>query len=103
MKSHMLRQRRFWHNRGRKKERGARDFPGGPVVKNPPFTIGNVGSIPGQGIKISHAVRQPSPHTRTREACVRQQGLSIAEEEKWPGGSYLGASCLADIKPQPQS
>ena len=31
------------------------------------------------------------------------QGLSIAEEEKWPGGSYLGASCLADIKPQPQS
>ena len=82
MESHMLRQRGFWHNRGRKKERGARDFPGGPVVKNPPSTIGNVGSIPGQGTKISHAVRQPSPHTITREACVRQQGPSIAREKK---------------------
>ena len=26
-----------------------RDFPGGPVVKNPPFNAGGTGSIPGQG------------------------------------------------------
>ena len=29
-----------------------RDFPGGPVVKNPPCNAGEVGSIPGQGTKI---------------------------------------------------
>ena len=32
--------------------RGAGDFPGGLVVKNPPFTVG---LIPGQGTKIPHA------------------------------------------------
>ena len=45
------------------------DFPGGPVVKNPPSSAGDVGSIPGRGIKIPHAVEQvtgpqlESPHT----------------------------------------
>ena len=33
-----------------------RDFPGGPVVKNLPFTAGDVGSIPGQQTKIPHVV-----------------------------------------------
>ena len=28
------------------------DFPGGPVVKNPPPNAGDVSSIPGQGNKI---------------------------------------------------
>ena len=27
----------------------AQDFPGGPVVKNPPASAGNTGSIPGTG------------------------------------------------------
>ena len=71
MKSHVLRRRGLWHSRGRKKERGARDFPGGPVVKNPPSTVGNVCLIPRQGTKISHAARQPSSLTTVREACVR--------------------------------
>ena len=31
------------------------DFPGGPVVKNPPCNAGDAGSIPGQGTKIPHA------------------------------------------------
>ena len=30
----------------------AGDFPGGPVVKNPPGSAGNEGSIPGRGNKI---------------------------------------------------
>ena len=30
-----------------------RDFPGGPVVKNPPANAGDMGSIPGQGANIS--------------------------------------------------
>ena len=38
-----------------------RDFPGGPVVKNPPSNAGDVGSIPGRGTKIPHAVGQLNP------------------------------------------
>ena len=36
-----------------------RDFPGGPVVNNPPC---DSGSIPGQGAKIPHALEQLSTH-----------------------------------------
>ena len=38
----------------------SRDFPGGPVVKNPPSNPGNMGSIPGQGTKTLHAMGQLS-------------------------------------------
>ena len=37
-----------------------RDFPGGPVVTNPPSNAGDLGSIPGQGTKIPHAAGQLS-------------------------------------------
>ena len=43
------------------------DFPGGPVVKNPPSNVGDTGSIPGQGTKIPHAGGQLSPCTTTTE------------------------------------
>ena len=43
------------------------DFPGGPVVKNPPYNAGEAGSIPGQGTKIPHAVGQLSPRATTTE------------------------------------
>ena len=43
-------------------KRSTRDFPGGPVVKNLPSNAGDVGSITGQGIKITHATGQLSPH-----------------------------------------
>ena len=36
------------------------DFPGGPVVKNPPSNAGDVDSIPGRGTKIPHAAGQRS-------------------------------------------
>ena len=39
-----------------------RNFPGGPVVKNPPSNAGDAGSIPGQGTKIPHAVGQLRPN-----------------------------------------
>ena len=32
-----------------------RDFPGSPVVQNPPSNAGDVGLIPGQGTKIPQA------------------------------------------------
>ena len=40
-----------------------RDFPGGPVVKNSPSNIGDLGSIPGPG--RSHVPL--SPHITTTE------------------------------------
>ena len=43
------------------------DFPGGPVVKNPPSNSGDAGPVPGQGTKIPHAVGQLSPCTTTTE------------------------------------
>ena len=37
------------------------DFPGGPLVKDPPANAGHVGSIPGPGTRILHTVGQLSP------------------------------------------
>ena len=37
-----------------------RDFPGGPVVKNPPPNTQDTGSTPGQGAKIPYAAEQLS-------------------------------------------
>ena len=41
-------------------------FPGGPVVKSTPCNAGEVGLIPGQRTKISHAKEQLSPSASTR-------------------------------------
>ena len=35
---------------------GWRDFPVGPVVKTLPSNAGDVGSVPGQGSKVPHAM-----------------------------------------------
>ena len=43
------------------------DFPGGPVIKNPPSNAGDMASIPGRGTKIPHAMGQLSPRTTARE------------------------------------
>ena len=37
------------------------DFPGGPVVKNPPCNAGDTGSIPGRETNSPHAETQLSP------------------------------------------
>ena len=44
-----------------------RDFHGGPVVKNPPSTAGDMGSIPDRGTRIPHAAGQLSSRVSTRE------------------------------------
>ena len=44
------------------------DFPGGPAVKNLPFSAGDMGWIPGWGTKIPHAVEQLSLCTPTTES-----------------------------------
>ena len=56
-------ERKWWQ-----KHMYMRDFPGGPVVKNPTCNAEDMGSIPGQGTKISHAAGQISPHAATRES-----------------------------------
>ena len=43
------------------------DFSDGPVVKNLPSKVEDVGLILGWGSKISHAIRQPSSHATTTE------------------------------------
>ena len=51
-----------------------RDFPGGPVVKNPPSNAGDLGSILGWGTKIPHATGQLSPHAPTTELqCLNER------------------------------
>ena len=44
-----------------------RDFPGGPVVKNPSCNARDAGSIPDQGTKIPHAAGQLSQRATTIE------------------------------------
>ena len=47
-----------------------REFPGGPVAKNPPCNAGDVGSIPGWGTKIPRIAEWISPcPTTTQPAC----------------------------------
>ena len=43
------------------------------MVKNLPSTAGDVGSIPGQGTKIPHAVQQLSPCAATTESSSYNQ------------------------------
>jgi len=46
--------------------------PGGPVVKNPPCKEEDMGLIPGQETKISHAGEQLSPHAPELVSCNYQ-------------------------------
>ena len=55
------------HQISYQEERFPWDFPGGPVVKNLPSNAGDVGSIPGQGTKIPHAIGQLSPRAATTD------------------------------------
>ena len=61
----------------------ARDFPGGPVVKNPPSKARDAGSIPGRGTKIPQTAGQLSPRasTREREARLPQQDPTCRNED----------------------
>ena len=60
------------------------DFPGGPVVKNLPFNTGDLGLIPGQGIKIPHVLGQLSPSTTTTEPRAPQLERSLCATTKTP-------------------
>ena len=49
-------------------EKGKQNFPGGPVVKISPCNAGDMGSIPGRGTKIPHAVGLLNPGTAMKKA-----------------------------------
>ena len=49
-----------------------RNFPGGPVVKNPPCNAGDTGRIPSWGTKILHAIQQVKAHCNTAPGPVPQ-------------------------------
>ena len=45
------------------------DFPGCPVVKTSPSNAGDMGSIPGQGVKIPHASQSKHQNTKQKQWC----------------------------------
>ena len=55
-------------------------FPGYSVVKNPPSNAGDMGSVPGQGTKITHAVEQQP--RRSPRALTTEPVLSRAEDKR---------------------
>ena len=44
------------------------DFPGGPLIKNPPANTGDMGSIPGLGRYHIHRATKPVHHNYKTEA-----------------------------------
>ena len=70
----------------REKERQERDFPGCPVVKNPPANAGDTGWVPGMGrfhVQRSHWARVPqllSLCSTTRENVSH----SVVSNSVWP-------------------
>ena len=74
------------------KERRPWDFPGGPVVKNPLSSVEQVGSIPGQGAKISRATGQLSPCEATKSPCATMK-TQYGQNKKRPLFPVLSASC----------
>ena len=55
------------------------DFPGGPVVTNPPCNAGNAGSIPGRGTKIPYACEQLIPRTTTKDPAWHEEGPNLLQ------------------------
>ena len=56
-----------------KEETHAWGFLGDPVIKNLPCNAGASGWIPGQGIKIPHALGQLSPVQQLENLCAAME------------------------------
>ena len=61
-----------------------RDFPGGPVVKNPPCNAGDMSLIPGEGTKILHAAEKLSSLAATTEPCTATRESLFMRHHKDP-------------------
>ena len=56
-----------------------REFPAGPVIKNPPSSAGDMGLIAGQRTKTAHSVGQRSPGTATGEATAQRGKVHVLQ------------------------
>ena len=88
----------------------AGDFPGGPVVKNPPTDAGDVGLIPAPGTKIPRAVGQLRPRAAIPEAPEHLRAHVLKQEKHCnekpctatgssPHGPQLGKSHVPQRRP----
>ena len=59
------------------------EFPGGPVVKNPPCNAGDTGSILGWGTKILHATEQLSPRAASTEPWRHNWRFRVLQRKIW--------------------
>ena len=59
------------------------DLPGGSVIKNPPSNAEDVGSIPGRGTKIPHALGQLSLSVITNTQCSQINKLTKKIKTFW--------------------
>ena len=62
----------------------AGDFFGGPVIKNPPSTAGDMASILGQGPKIPHAAPR-SQKTKKNKKKIQFENEEKKKEKLWIG------------------
>ena len=72
-------------------------FPGGPVVRSSPSNVGDVGSIPGRGTKILHALGQLSSR-----ATVETHSSQKQKKEDWALGLhswFSSVAALCDVTP----
>ena len=67
------------------------DFPGGPVLKNPPSNAGDTGSISGWGTKIPRAVGQLSLHAAATDPTC--SGACVPQLEKSPRTATKDPAC----------
>ena len=77
-----------------KKKKKAGDFPGCPVVKNPPCNAGDSGLILGQGTKIPHTVKQLYLYATITEARELRSSCAAtrvcAQQQKIPHATIEG-------------
>ena len=72
------------------------DFPGVPVVKNLPCNAGYVGSIPGWGTKIPHAVEQLSLRATATEGHTTHLQVHVPTERPH---TMQRRSCMLQLRP----
>ena len=76
------------------------DFPGCPVVKNPPSSAGDPDSIPGQGTKIPHAAGQRSLRTTANELVRLNERVHVPQKLQSPRSRALKPVRLGARTPQ---
>ena len=82
------------------------DFPGGPLVKNPPSNAGDVGSTPGRRIKIPQATqlsqkkKKKCPRESPGGPVVKNPPSNAGDVGSIPGRGTKIPTCLGATKPE---